>query len=75
MTSITLSIDDEVYKKMKNYSDIKWSEFMRMCIQKRIEQLQKIEFSDWDEFRFLADEKLLAEDWLSPEDEKAWKDL
>lgn len=23
----------------------------------------------------LADEQLLAEDWLSPEDEKAWKDL
>ncbi len=23
----------------------------------------------------LADEKLLAEDWLSPEDEEAWKDL
>ncbi len=23
----------------------------------------------------LADEKLLGEDWLSPEDEKAWKDL
>ncbi|MEK6889789.1 MAG: hypothetical protein AABX35_01240 [Nanoarchaeota archaeon] len=23
----------------------------------------------------LADEDLLAEDWLSPEDEEAWKDL
>ena len=25
--------------------------------------------------KVLADEKLLAEDWLSPEDMEAWKDL
>ena len=31
---------------------------------------------DWPEkISILADEKLLAEDWLSPEDEEAWKDL
>jgi AbrB family looped-hinge helix DNA binding protein len=28
--------------------------------------------SDWDDVRVLADEKLLAEDWLSPEDEEAF---
>ena len=31
---------------------------------------------DWPEnIPFFADEDLLAEDWLSPEDEEAWKDL
>jgi hypothetical protein len=31
---------------------------------------------DWPEkTEILADEELLAKDWLSPEDEEAWKDL
>lgn len=31
---------------------------------------------DWpEEIAVLADEDLLKEDWLSPEDEEAWKDL
>lgn len=31
---------------------------------------------DWPrQVKVLADEQLLAEDWLSPEDEEAWKDL
>jgi len=75
MTNITLSIDDEVYKKMKNFSDIRWSEFVRKCIQKRVEELQKIEINDWDTSEFLGDEKLLAESWLSKEDEKAFEYL
>jgi len=72
MTNITLSIEDETYKKMKLFSEIKWSEFVRKCIQKQIEQLQQIELSDWEDFKFLADEKLLSESWLSAEDEKAF---
>ena len=55
MTNITLSIDDEVYKKMKNFSDIRWSEFVRKCIQKRVEELQKIEIDGWDTLEFLGD--------------------
>ena len=75
MTNITLSIDDEVYKKMKSFSDIRWSEFVRKCIQKRVEELQKIKIDDWDTSEFLGDEKLLAESWLSKEDEKAFEYL
>ena len=31
---------------------------------------------DWPaDIQALSDEKLLEEDWLSPEDEEAWKDL
>jgi len=69
MTNITLSIDDDVYRKMKKYSEIKWSEFVRKIIQKRIEELDKISSE------IHADQKLLAENWLSKEDNLAWKDL
>ncbi|MEK6830301.1 MAG: hypothetical protein AABY15_09370 [Nanoarchaeota archaeon] len=72
MTNITLSIDDEVYKKMKKFSEIKWSEFVRKVIKQRIEEMEKISINDWEETKFLADEKLLAESWLSKEDEEAF---
>jgi predicted CopG family antitoxin len=32
MPNITLSISDEIYKKMKKYSEIKWSEVVRKAI-------------------------------------------
>ncbi|MFA5856378.1 MAG: hypothetical protein WC867_03405 [Candidatus Pacearchaeota archaeon] len=69
MTNITLSIDDEVYKKMRKYSEIKWSEFVRRCVQKRIEELESIKSNIY------ADEDLLSKNWLSKEDEIAWKNL
>ena len=65
MTNITLSIDDEVYKRMRKYSEIKWSEFVRKCVQRRIEELESIKSNIY------ADEKLLAENWLSEEDKTA----
>lgn len=30
---------------------------------------------DWDDVEIFADEKVLSEDWLSPEEDEAWKDL
>ncbi|MBU3907223.1 MAG: hypothetical protein KKA64_03150 [Nanoarchaeota archaeon] len=69
MTNITLSIDDEVYKRMKKYSEVKWSEFVRKCVQKRIEEFESIKSN------IFADEKLLSENWLSEEDNTAWKNL
>jgi len=74
MTNITLSIEDSVYQKMRKYSEIKWSEFVRKIIKKRIEQIESIKTNIKD-YPFLADEKLLAQDWLSEEDNLAWKDL
>ena len=72
MTNITLSIEDSVYAKMKKYSEIKWSEFVRKVIEIRIRQLESIKEQDWENPKFLADEGLLAESWLSKEDEKAF---
>lgn len=69
MTNVTLSVEDSVYNKMKLYSEIKWSEFIRKCIQQRIKELQSINSG------IFADNELLAENWLSEEDNKAWKNL
>ena len=72
MTNITLSIDDKVYKKMKKYSEIKWSEFVRKIIEKRVGELEHLDENDWGNARFLGDEKLLSESWASKEDEDAF---
>lgn len=69
MTNITLSIEDEVYNKMKLFSEIKWSEFVRKCIQQRIEELSKLKSNIY------ADESLLGKNWLSKEDNLTWKNL
>ena len=72
MTNITLSIDDEVYNRMRRYSEIKWSEFVRKIIEKRIKELEQLDYEDWEHARFLGDEKLLSESWASKEDQEAF---
>jgi len=69
MTNITLSIDEKTYLKMKKFSEVKWSSFVRQLISKRIEELEKIESN------FYADKELLSKNWLSKEDCDAWKNL
>ncbi len=75
MTNITLSIDEKVYKKMKEYSEIKWSDFVRKIIESRIKQLEKLSIDNYEKSPTLADQELLSQDWLSKEDNEAWKDL
>jgi len=72
MTNITLSIDEDVYGGMKKFSEIKWSEFVRKIIKQRVDELEELEKDDWENARFLGDEKLLSETWASKEDEKAF---
>jgi len=76
MTNITLSIDDSVYAKMRKYSEIKWSEFVRKIIQGRIEELESLEKNKNNEsiLTMLASEKVLKKDWDNELDE-AWNDL
>lgn len=40
MTNITLSIPEEIHKKMKQMSEIKWSEIARRAIEERINDLE-----------------------------------
>ena len=76
MTNITLSIDDEVYKKMKKHSEIKWSEFVRKIIENRIEDLEKLGNKKNREsvFTMLASEEILKGEWENKLDER-WNDI
>ncbi len=75
MTNITLSIEDEVYKKMRMFSEIKWSEFVRKCILKRIEELNSIEKPlNESIMTMLASEKTLKKDWDNELDER-WNNV
>ncbi len=40
MTNMTLSIPEELHKKMKQMSEIKWSEVARRAIEERINDLE-----------------------------------
>jgi len=40
---MTLSIPDELHKKMKQFSEIRWSEIVRRAIQQRIDDLESME--------------------------------
>ena len=76
MTNITLSIDDNIYKMMKSFSEIKWSEFVRKCIQKRVEELQLLDKYPNNEsiMTMLASEDVLKKDWDNELDER-WNDV
>jgi len=69
MTNITLSIDDDIYNRMKKLSEIKWSSYVREIISKRISELESIKSN------VHADEGLLSQNWLSEEDTSAWANL
>lgn len=61
---------------MRKYSEIKWSEYVRKIIEKRINELDKINYSEDEEsiFTMLASEKILKKDWNNQEDER-WNEL
>ncbi|MBS3074744.1 hypothetical protein J4447_04835 [Candidatus Pacearchaeota archaeon] len=76
MTNITLSIDDKVYKKMRRYSEIKWSEFVRKMIHHRITELEGLEKNDKSGsiFAMIASQEALKKHWDNKEDE-IWDNL
>ncbi len=72
MTNITLSINEEVYKKMRKHSEVKWSEFVRKVIHNRINELENLEKSKNNEsiLTMLASEEILKKDWDNELDER-----
>lgn len=76
MTNITLSIDDAVYNKMRRFSEIKWSEFVRKIIKKRLEELEMLEKHKSSEsiLTMLASEDVLKKEWDNKEDAR-WDDV
>ena len=76
MTNITLSIEDSVYKQMRSHSEIRWSEFVRQCIQRRVKELELIEKHPHSEtiLTMLASEDVLKKDWENAADER-WNNV
>ncbi len=75
MTNITLSIDDKVYRKMKKYSEIKWSEFVRKAIEKRIDELERLDEEERETIMtMLVSEESLKRDWDNKYDER-WNNV
>jgi len=76
MTNITLSIEESIYKKMKDFSEIKWSEFVRICIKKRITELEMLNQYKNNEsvMTMLASEEILKKDWDNKLDER-WNNV
>ena len=76
MTNVTLSIEDSVYSRMKKHSEIKWGEFVRKSIKKRLDELDKLDKSPSGEsiLTMLASEKVLKKDWDNELDER-WNNV
>ena len=76
MTNVTLSVEDETYKKMKQFSEIKWSEYIRKSINNRISELESLEKPLGQEniLTMLASEHVLSKDWDNEADER-WNDV
>ena len=71
MTNITLSIHDSVYKRMKKHSEVKWSEFVRKIIEKRLADLEKIDQEEKESIlTTLASEEILEKDWNNKLDQR-----
>ncbi len=72
MTNITLSIETPIYEKMKEHSEIKWSEFVRKIIKKRLEELETLDKSGSKEsiLTMLASENVLKKEWDNKADER-----
>ena len=43
MVNMTLSIPDELHKKMQKFSELRWSEIARRAIQQRVDDLEAME--------------------------------
>ena len=57
MGNITLAIPDDLQKRMKKHSEIRWSEVLRKAIQKKIDDLELME-------RLVSNSKLTKQDAL-----------
>lgn len=72
MTNITLSIDNGTYSKMRKFSEIKWSAFVRKAIENRLKELERIEKDRNVEgiFSMITSEDVLKKDWDNEKDSR-----
>lgn len=76
MTNITLSIEDTVYRKMHQYSEIKWSEYVRKMILRKVNELELLEKKPNPEsiLTMLTSEDVLKREWDNDADEQ-WNEI
>tara|TARA_Y100000310_G_C20446856_1_gene698830 strand:+ start:239 stop:472 length:234 start_codon:yes stop_codon:yes gene_type:complete len=75
MTNITLSIDDAEYKRMKKHSEIKWSEFVRKAIKRRLDEMDSLDEQTQESvMTMLASQDVLKKEWDNEADER-WNDV
>ncbi len=43
MSNVTLAISDDLHNKMKNHSEIRWSEVVRKSISEKIDDLEMMD--------------------------------
>lgn len=43
MVNITLSIPEELHKKMKKFSEVRWSEIARKALEQRVNDMEVME--------------------------------
>jgi hypothetical protein len=43
MTNVTLALPDDLHEKMKQFSEIRWSEVVRKTIAQKIEELEMMD--------------------------------
>ena len=55
MTNLTLSVPEQLHKRMQNYNEIKWSIVVRSTIEKKLEDLEMMD-------KLAAKSKLTKED-------------
>ena len=72
MTNITLSLKEDTYKRMKKHTDIRWSEYVRKAIEKRLDELETLDKHPQKEtiMTMLASEATLRKDWENEADER-----
>ncbi len=72
MTNITLSIEQQIYDRMHQHSEIKWSEFVRKTIKKRLDELDLLNKTPSQEniLTMLASEDVLKKEWDNQADER-----
>lgn len=59
MANITISIDEDLYKKMKEHPEIKWPEVLRESIEDYLKKVEKIDSVSMKEFKKRIDPKIL----------------
>ena len=55
MTNLTLSVPEQLHKRMQNYNEIKWSIVVRNTIEKKLDDLEMMD-------KLAAKSKLTKED-------------